>query len=261
MKERHDRFSRISLRTLLCTIIIVLLVFPSMGYSGQWRVAPARVFLDRDAKSTVLTVVNEGDDAILLQGKAMEWSQDSDGKDVYKETKDLIFFPRILTIEKGKQKIIRAGIKTPATSTEKTYRLFIEEIPQPKKNTSDSTQLTVTVRFGVPVFVKPLKVEQAGEVASASLVKGDLRAVIKNTGNNHFRISEISIKGTDASGKETFATKLNGWYLLAGASRVYSTHIPVEKCSKTAQFSITVSTDRDLTMSRLVNVDTSQCQK
>ena len=56
-------------------------------------------------------------------------------------------------------------------------------------------------------------------------------------------------------------TKLNGWYLLAGASRVYSTHIPVEKCSKTAQFSITVSTDRDLTMSRLVNVDTSQCQK
>ena len=133
MKERHDRFSRISLRTLLCTIIIVLLVFPSMGYSGQWRVAPARVFLDRDAKSTVLTVVNEGDDTILLQGKAMEWSQDSDGKDVYKETKDLIFFPRILTIEKGKQKIIRAGIKTPATCDRKDLPAFYRRDSQAKE--------------------------------------------------------------------------------------------------------------------------------
>jgi fimbrial chaperone protein len=259
-RRHHTRFPAPlnSLQALLCAVFI-LLVFPAAGYSGQWRVAPARIFLDREAKSSVITVVNEGDEKINLQGKAMEWSQDPDGKDVYQETKDLVFFPRILMIDKGEQKIIRAGIKIPVTAKEKTYRLFIEEIPQPKKKTADTAQLTVAVRFGIPVFVKPLKEELVGELASTALTRGIFSTIVKNTGNTHFRIIEISIKGRNVKGEETFAEKLNGWYLLAGANRLYSTPIPAGKCGATEQLDITVTTDTKIIFNRHLNVDKGQC--
>ncbi len=250
----------VSPRTLLSAALLFLIAFPSAGYPGQWRVAPARVFFDRAAKSTVITVVNEGEEKIHLQGKALEWTQDKDGKDVYQESKDLLFFPRILMIDKGEQKIIRAGIKAPATAQEKTFRLFIEEIPQPKKNTSDGTQLTVAVRFGVPVFVKPLKEELGGEVVSAALEKGTFGARVKNTGNVHFRITEISVKGRNGKGEETFAANLDGWYLLAGVARDYSTPIPPEKCALTEQLDITVSTDTKISLNRHLNVEKAQCR-
>jgi fimbrial chaperone protein len=261
MPERHHiRFPAPlnSLQALLCAVF-VLLVFPAAGYSGQWRVAPARIFLDREAKSSVITVVNDGDEKINLQGKAMEWSQDPEGKDVYQETKDLVFFPRILMIEKGEQKIIRAGIQMPATAKEKTYRLFIEEIPQPKKKTADTAQLTVAIRFGVPVFVKPLKEELGGELAAVALTGGIFSSVVKNTGNTHFRIIEISIKGRNGKGAETFAVKLDGWYLLAGANRLYSTSIPTGKCDSTEQLDITVTTDTKIILNGHLNVDKGQC--
>jgi len=238
---------------------LIMLLFPAAGFPGQWQVSPARISLDRGTKSSVITVVNEGEERINLQGKAMEWSQDSDGKDVYKETSDLVLFPRILMINKGEQKIIRTGTKIPATSGEKTYRLFIEEIPQPKKAATDSAQLTVAVRFGVPVFVKPIKEELTGELAATELAKGMLNATVKNTGNTHFRISEISLKGKNEKNEETFSTKLDGWYLLAGSARIYSIPIPAGKCAITTQLDLSVSTDTKITLNRRLNVEKRQC--
>jgi len=70
-----------------------------------------------------------------------------------------------------------------------------------------------------------------------------LVAAVGNTGNVHFRITEISVTGKNGRGEETFAEKLNGWYLLAGANRNYSVTIPVEKCTATEYLDISVSTN------------------
>jgi fimbrial chaperone protein len=247
----------VSSRVLSSLVLALLIMLPSEGFPGQWRVAPARIFLDQEVKSSVITVVNEGDDKVSLQGKAMEWSQDTEGKDVFRETTDLVFFPRLLLINKGEQKIIRAGMKIPAAAREKTYRLFIEEIPQPRKNLSDTAQLTVAVRFGVPFFVKPLREELKGEITGTALSKGVVTATVKNTGNTHFRISEISMKGTN--GKGTFTTRLDGWYLLADAVRSYSAPVPKGKCVDTAQIEIVISTDTKINLKRQMNVDKALC--
>lgn len=248
-----------TVRAASLVALALTLLSPAAGFCGQWRVSPARVFLDRNVKSTVITVVNEGDDKVTLQGKAMEWTQDPEGKDVYQETKDIVFFPRMLLMDKGAQKIIRAGVTTPALDREKTYRLFIEEIPQPRKSPADAAQLTVAVRFGVPVFVKPVKEEVKGELSGAAIAKGVVSATVKNTGNTHFRITGIALHGVDGKGKETFSTKLEGWYLLAGATRTYTAPIPEGKCADTARVEIAVSTDTDLTLKRQLDVDKGLC--
>jgi len=246
-------------RAVLCAVSALLMLTPAPAFCG-WRVSPARIFLEPGVKSSVITVENEGDEKVNLQGKAMEWDQDAEGKDVYKDTGDLVFFPRMLLLNKGEQKIVRAGMKIPAGAREKTYRLFLEEIPQARKSTGDASQVSVAVRFGVPFFVRPMKEEMRGELTGAALAKGVVIATVKNSGNTHFRISTVSLKGTDSQGAETFASKVDGWYLLADAVRSYSLPIPEGKCTGTAQVEIVVTTDKNITLKRQLNVEKAQCR-
>ena len=108
--------------------------FPLPPGPGSGASVPIRLDLGRDAKSGVVTVINESDDRLQVQMTAMEWTQDADGKDRYAETGDILFFPRLMIFDKKEEKILRAGIRVPAAAKEKAYRLFIEEIPGPRKH-------------------------------------------------------------------------------------------------------------------------------
>jgi fimbrial chaperone protein len=240
----------------LFVIILIMIFIPSLSYAGEWRVTPIRIELDKNAKSGVVTIVNEGTEKLNVQMKAMEWTQDAEGKDVYTETEDLIFFPKIMTIEPKEERILRAGIKIPAVAKEKTYRLFVEEIPEPKK--SEGVNVAIAIRFGVPIFVKPLKAEPRGEIPKIGLAKGAVTVVVKNIGNVHFMINSVNIKGKNDKGEEIFAKDINGWYLLSDTSRIYSAEVPQEICKDLSKIDVQVVTDK-LNLSGKADVDKAMC--
>lgn len=240
-------------------IFFIFLLSPSIACPAEWRVTPIRLDLGKDAKSGVITVINESDEKINFQIKAFEWTQDAEGKDRYAETNDLIFFPKIMRLENKEERIIRAGIKMPAITQEKAYRLFIEEIPEPKKGTEGVVQVAIALRFGVPIFVKPLKDEAKGEIGKIELSKGTLNALINNNGNLHFIITSINIKGKNPKGEEIFSRELGGWYLLSNASRLYMTEVPQETCKDISRINIEVKTDK-LIMNGKLDVDAAMCQ-
>ncbi len=231
-------------------------VVPSIAFSGEFRVTPIRLDFDRGTKTGVVTIVNEGGEKLNVQMKAFEWSQNADGKDQYTETNDIIFFPRIMALEKNEEKILRAGIKIPATTKEKTYRLFIEEIPQPKR--AEGVNIAIAIRFGIPIFVKPLKEEVRGEIEKVELSKSVLKALLRNRGNTHFIINSIDIKGKNAKGENLFSQEIGGWYLLGGISRLYTMTIPQEVCSELSRLDIEVKTDR-LNLNGKLDVDQAMC--
>jgi fimbrial chaperone protein len=237
-------------------ILFCLFLIPSIAFSGEFRVSPIRLDFDRGAKSGVVTVTNEGEERLNVQMKAFEWTQDGDGKDQYTETADIIFFPRIMVLEKNEEKILRAGIRIPATTKEKTYRLFIEEIPEPKK--AEGVNVAISIRFGVPIFAKPLKEEVKGEIEKIILSKGVLNALVKNKGNTHFIINSIDIKGKNAKGEEVLSKELSGWYLLSGVSRLYTTPVPQEVCRDLSKLAIEVKTDR-FNLNGKLDVDQAMC--
>lgn len=245
-----------SLRGALLLSIFLIIMTPTLTFPGEFRVTPIRLDFEKGAKSGVITVVNEGDEKLTLQIKAFEWSQDAEGKDQYTETNDLIFFPRLLTLERKEEKIIRAGIRVPGTLREKTYRLFIEEIPAPRK--TEGVNIAIAIRFGVPIFAKPLKEEVKGEIEKIELLKGILNIIIRNKGNTHFIIQSINIKGKNAKGEEVFSKELSGWYLLAGVSRLYSTTIPKENCNAISKIDLEVKGDR-LTLNGKLDVTQAMC--
>lgn len=237
-------------------LLLVVVCIPSYSFAGEWRVKPIRIDLDKNAKSGLVTIINEGTEKLNVQMKAMEWTQDAEGKDVYTETEDLIFFPKLMTIDKQEERILRAGIKIPAVAKEKTYRLFVEEIPEPKK--SEGINVAIAIRFGVPIFVEPIKAEPKGEIQKVEFAKGVALVVINNTGNVHFIINTVSIKGKNDKGEEIFSKDINGWYLLSGASRQYSTPVPQELCKDLSKIDIQVTTDK-LNLSGKADVDKAMC--
>lgn len=245
--------SRISTCTLLLFLVFLM---PLVGFSGEFRVSPIRMEFDVRAKSGAITVFNEGSEQLNLQMKATEWIQDSEGNDQYPETNDIIFFPKIMTLGKGESRVIRAGIRTPAVASEKTYRLFIEEIPEPKK--VEGAQVAIAVRLGAPIFVKPIKEEAKGEVGKIDLSEGNLNIVVRNTGNVHFSINTIKIRGKNWDSEEVFSREVNGWYLLSGVSRTYTTQVPQEICIGLRQIEIEIKTDR-FTLNDKFDVSKAMC--
>lgn len=224
--------------------------------SGEWRVTPIRLDLGREAKAGAVTVVNEGDERLHVQMKASEWTQDPDGKDRYADTEDIVYFPKIMDIGKDQRRILRAGIRIPAAKSEKTYRLFIEEIPPPRK--SDGVSVAIAIRFGVPIFVKPLKEEPKGAIGAVAMANGKVTVPVKNTGNVHFVIRTVAVSGENSRGEKIFSKDIDGWYLLAGASRTYEAQIPQEVCREVVKVAIDVRTDR-VALSRTLEPDKTGC--
>lgn len=237
-------------------IFLWQLLFPVFVFSGEWRVKPIRLFFDQRTKTGAITVINEGASRLRVQMEAFEWTQDEGGENRYTETSDIIFYPKIMVLERNEERIIRAGVKMPALARERTYRLFIEETPD--RNTGEGPAVTIAIRFGVPIFVKPLRAETRGEIGAIELAKGTLTIPVKNTGNVHFRINTIDIRGKNAKGEETFSRDLRGWYILNGISRLFSASIPRDACMGSDTIEVQVKADT-VRLNGKFNIDRQEC--
>jgi fimbrial chaperone protein len=228
--------------------------------AGEFSVNPIRVELGATVRSGVIAVKNDGKEKLSFQLAAMEWSQDAAGKDQYADTTDLIFFPKIMTVEPGQEGLIRVGAKKPVVPAERTYRLFIEELPAPSKTPEQSAvQVNVLIRFGAPVFINPVKAQDGLQIAGLSLSRGTLSFSARNIGNRHQIVQGIQLSGKDASGNEVYALTIADRYLLAGTNKPYNTDIAAEQCSRIAGLEVAVKTDKSSAVQKL-DVTPAMCR-
>jgi len=235
-------------------------IMPVLAFAGEFQVSPITLDLGKTNKSGTITVTNVGTEKINLRIQAMEWKQDAEGKDLYSETNDIIYFPKIVSVDKGDSQLIRVGIKEGLSEREKTYRLYIQEIPDQGKKAPDKGkfQIAVMIRFGVPIFIKPAIENLKGMVGPVAVAKGTATAVVKNTGNVHFKIATVTIRGRTPDGQEAFSKELQGWYLLAGAEREYSAPVPSDVCLKLAKIEVIVKSE-ELTFSGIQSITKEMC--
>ena len=177
-----------------------------------------------------------------MQLRAYKWTQDEKGENLYDPTKDIILFPKITIIKKEEEKIIRLGTRITPGEYEKTYRLYIEEIPVQKE--TETIAVRMILKMGVPIFIKPLKTEPKGSIEKIKLEKGKLALSLNNSGNVHFIVRSITLRGNNASGKEVFKTERAGGYVLSKGVKGFTFDIPVEDCLQIKNLEIAVDTDR-----------------
>jgi fimbrial chaperone protein len=227
--------------------------------AGEFVVSPVGLDLGGAARSGAITVRNDGKDKLGFELEAMEWRQDAEGKDQYVATNELVFYPKIMSVEPGQEGLVRVGIRTPLVQTEKTYRLFIQELPGTTKRPEDaSAQVNFLIRFGAPIFVGPVKPQDSLSVESLSVAKGLATFSARNTGNRHQVVQGVSLKGVDRAGGEVYSLTLADRYLLAGTAKTFSAAIPRADCARIASLSVEVRTDK-LSTVRKLDVDPTMC--
>jgi len=246
------------LATFWLVFSIGVLAGPHLCQASGWRVIPIRLDLSAKTPTGTLRVINEDPTPLNFQIQATRWMQDATGKDILEPSDELIFFPKLFTIPAGEERLIRAGIKVPASTREKSYRLFIEQIPD--KGPQGAAQVSLAIRFGVPVFSRPPKIIPSGKIQGLHIDKGTLKATVINEGNSHFKIRSLKVKGLDASGKETFSEASQGWYVLSGAERVFDVPLPADFCSRSKQLAL-VAVGDIISLDGLLDLTSEQCSR
>lgn len=230
-------------------------------HAGEFTVTPIRLELGPGTRSGVIAVRNDSKEAQKFQLQAMEWTQDKEGRDSYAETPDLVYFPRLMALDPGREGVIRVGVRNPLVEKERTFRLFIEELPSPPAAAGAEgarAQLQVLMRFAAPVFVRPAKPRDGLELEQIQLARGEVSLVAHNTGNQHQFVEGVRITALDAAGAEVHSVTLADRYLLAGTRKRYATEFPAQHCPRAVKLNVEFKTNK-LTQRGSLDVDRRMC--
>jgi fimbrial chaperone protein len=158
------------------------------------------------------------------------WDQGKQGEMILNPTHDLVVYPSLLTIDAGNERNVRVGTKSPVVSKEKSYRIFIEELPPVTKRVDSGVR--ILTRIGVPIFIQPQPPKPHALIEYLAVNKSEILFEVINRGNVHFVPRAIRIKGTDSTGINALERTLDPWYVLAGGSRQYRLEISPTDCLK-----------------------------
>ena len=254
-------------RRVLClgiTLAALSAFSPTCSFAAEFSVNPTSLELSGGAKSGVFSVVNSGSDKLNCQIEGKDWAQDANGKDMYWDTKDIVFFPKIMTVEPNEQRAIRIGFKAPPGQKEKTYRIFVEEIPTQKKaaegtkSSKITAGLTIAFRYAMPIFVKPTRPQESGIIDTIGLSGDVVSAVVKNTGTIHLKLLKVIFRGKAIDGAELFSQDVSGWYVLQGVSRRYEANVPKDLCKKLATIEVDAQAE-NIVLNGKLNVQRNMC--
>lgn len=209
--------SRMSLAWLVPAAAALALMQAPIALASSLSVLPVRVEVAAGKQFCSLMIGNDGTEAVTVQVRGLRWYQRADGSDALDESQRIAVNPSIVTIPAGKEKLVRCSLPQQTGPVETTYRMIVSELPRPQ--TKPGT-LQALLQLSIPVF-------RSSPGASPSLhwsATDDGRLTITNTGLRHARVDRLVLRGAAEEPVEA----LGGFYLLAGASRVIPTLMPVK---------------------------------
>jgi fimbrial chaperone protein len=217
---------------LAAAVGLGLAATPGRAFAQTLEVTPIQAELTRKAPTEIITLHNLGSEPTRYQVSAFAWQQDRRGAMQLSRTKDVVFFPGLLTIGAGEKRNVRvaAAPSVQFGAVEKTYRIFVEQLPAAPK--AAQTSIRVLTRVGIPVYVEPPEPAVRAEVASLAREGRRVSFVLKNTGNIRIRPDLVRLVGRGEAGDIVFDQPLSSWYVLAGGERVFETETPKDGCAR-----------------------------
>ena len=230
---------------LTSALLFALLVgLGTRAEASAFTVNPIRITLSGKDKSALLSLQSQSSEELRFKVSIKSWSQSPQGEMQLADTKDIVVFPALLTLGPKEERKLRVGATVPPGAAEKTYRVFVEELPALRApQTATKSEVKVLTKMGIPIFIQPAKPQVAGAVQGMAVAKGKLSFTVKNTGNVYFLIQSVKVKAVDGKGGTTFEKSVEGWYLLAGGTRVWELDFPKDVCAKSKSLTFDVESE------------------
>jgi fimbrial chaperone protein len=209
--------------------------------ASLFNVSPVKVFLSSKTKSGLLNIRNDSAEKMRFELSVYSWGQNPRGEMVLTPTKDIVFYPTLLSLEPGEERKVRIGILTPAIFSEETYRIFVEELPFAQK--VQGQHIHILTRLGIPIFVQPEKQTTDTHIEGMKIQQRKFFFNARNKGNVHFLVQSLRIKGIGAEGGVLLEEEVPGWYVLAGSHRAYELDLS-KACDQIEILTLNLQTER-----------------
>lgn len=211
LNKSHYRLSAMFISMLL---IVLSSIFPAAA--GSLRLQPISVEIMGPGQTGTITLLNEGRETVTVQTRIFRWSQSGGTEDDLVPTRDVVSSPPSIKLKPGANYVLRIvrTLKTPVKG-EETYRLLIDELPNPSRMRNGA--VTMTVRQSVPVFFFEPTASPAKIVWSYKQDGKNLIVTAQNNGSRFLRVADMSIKNN--SGKIVARHKGLAGYVLGNSSR------------------------------------------
>jgi fimbrial chaperone protein len=221
---------------LVSAALAALLLAPLCATASVFTVTPTEVNLSTSQTSALVTLRNNSKTPLRFEIAVFSWSEDEQGKMILEPSSDVTFFPRLVELAAGTSRNIRIGINAgTARDVERSFRLFVEELPD--QSSPASNAVAIRTKLGIPVFVRPTKPVRTAVIDGVSVVGGKIQTRVKNTGNLHINVERLAVKGT---GTASFSKEGPGWYVLPGATRIFEVPMTLTECRSTSAVAVEV---------------------
>jgi fimbrial chaperone protein len=227
------------LQCISAVAIAALLGAPHAAAASNFTVTPTEVDLSTTTTSALVTVRNGSKAPLRFEVTLVSWSEDEHGRMTLNPSADVTFFPKLIELAAGASRNVRIGITAGmARDVERSFRLFIEELPN--QSAAAANAVALRTKVGIPVFVRPAKPTRTAVLDGVSVENGKVLARVKNTGNLHINVDNVSVKGTGGSAVPTFTKEGPGWYVLPGATRIFEVPMTATECKATTSVAVEV---------------------
>jgi len=185
-------------RLLAAAIVAFALNFgASSANAASLRVS--RVLLDLKAQtaSATLRVWNDARRPINVQIRVFRWVQ-RNGEDVYEQTGDVVASPPITTLQPRGENLIRIVRTTNRpVSGEESYRLIVDELPDPSSRQAGTVSLVV--RHSIPLFFSTVDAPGANPSWTVQPRRGGVLVTVRNDGAMRLRVSNMVVNSGGAA--------------------------------------------------------------
>jgi fimbrial chaperone protein len=226
------------LRTLAAAAALATLAAASPASAATFTVNPTQIFLSGKTTTALLTLRNDSDEALRFQLTAFAWQQTPSGELSLAPTQDVVFFPALLTLGPKEERRIRVGSTVSAADQERTYRIFVEELPAAAGPQANAVR--VLTKMGIPIFIRPSRESATADLRDLSIRDGSLHFSVNNRGTVHFVPEKVVVRAAGSGGEQVGVEELKAWYILAGGRRDFAMAIPPASCAKVASLTVEV---------------------
>jgi fimbrial chaperone protein len=193
------------------------------------QIAPVRVVLQPNRPVASLVVTNDGASEISMQAEVMSWAQ-KDQQDVHVPTREVLVNPAIFRIPANGRQIVRLGLQVPALADERSYRIFLRQLPRdkalPTGGDGSGAELQTLLQLVLPIFVPPSSPAGVPSVAwhltapnvgtQPSTPASTL--TIDNLGREHLQITQVTVRHAD--GRELWRQRMSVYVLPQQGARL-----------------------------------------
>ncbi|MDQ0012725.1 fimbrial chaperone protein [Variovorax boronicumulans] len=206
--------------------LLPCVLMPIGALAASLSVAPLRLVLTPERPVASLTMGNSDEaEEVAVQAEVLVWSQE-DGRDVYQPTREVLVNPSIFRLPPGGRQIVRLGLQVPAEAVERSYRVFLRQLPRDQALPADGgVKLQTLLRIGVPIFVPPLQLRQALQwrLQAGGAGGRGYKLMLDNQGSEHIQLTQLVVR---REGGAELLRKSLSHYALAGQSAGIELELP-----------------------------------